>query len=281
MHQYSDEWRNLEQTYHYMLQYTVEGANDPERQKVYRHLVISVYSLADKISEALQLKYSTSFEYQKKRSFEKLPINNLSEYLTNLEDYYAQLELKSLVSSPSSENPDNIGEAQLHQQKIISLFYHFWFCDTLASNEINFLNNFFQSHLISSAYKALIVSALSMSLIRFFDEKKFSVLFDAYELEDLEIKQRAIVVLLINLFKYDSRLPFYPEITGRFDILSENTRFRNNLEQIIIQFIRTRETEKIQQKIKDEIIPEMIKISPNLKNKINPPQFVGRRALTE
>jgi len=31
-----DEWRTLEETYQYMLQYTVEGIKDPERQKVYR-----------------------------------------------------------------------------------------------------------------------------------------------------------------------------------------------------------------------------------------------------
>ncbi len=51
--------------------------------------------------------------------------------------------------------------------------------------------------------------------------------------------------------------------------MNEDPGFKRNLERVIIQFIRSKETEKIQKKIKDEIIPEMIKISPNLKDKIN------------
>ena len=90
-----------------------------------------------------------------------------------------------------------------------------------------------------------------------------------YETEKNEINQRALIALLINFYRYDSLMQFYPAIVGRLKILNENPGFKRNLERIIIQFIRSKETEKIQQKIKDEIIPEMIKISPNLKDKIN------------
>jgi len=64
-------------------------------------------------------------------------------------------------------------------------------------------------------------------------------------------------------------MPFYPALQGRVKLLSENPDFVRQLETVIIQFIRSKETEKIQKKIADEIIPEMIKISPNLKDKIN------------
>ncbi len=61
-----DEYRNLEETYHYMLKYTVEGIQDPERQKVYLKLIVSVFSLADKVNEAIRLRFSSSLEYEKK-----------------------------------------------------------------------------------------------------------------------------------------------------------------------------------------------------------------------
>ncbi|MEN8115474.1 MAG: tetratricopeptide repeat protein [Bacteroidota bacterium] len=267
---YLDEWRNLEQTYNYMLKYTVEGIQDPERQKVYRKLIVSVLELTDKVYEAVRLKLSSSLEYEKKRSFEGISIN-FTDQLNKLEDFYLQEELKSLVndadvtSSESTEKDD----AKSHQQEIVKLFYYTWFRDKLKSEEIGFLQKFFSSDLISHKYKSLVVSALILSLLRYFDEKKFSLLFDLYETEEVEINQRAIVGLLIGLYNYDLRLPFYPAITGRLKILNENPDFKQNLERVIIQFIRSKETEKIQQKIKDEIIPEMIKISPNLKDKIN------------
>jgi tetratricopeptide (TPR) repeat protein len=58
-------------------------------------------------------------------------------------------------------------------------------------------------------------------------------------------------------------------------IINEDPGFKENLGRVIIQLIRSRETEKIQNKIRDEIIPEMIKISPNLKNKINLEGLMG------
>ena len=64
-----DEWRNLDQTYHFMLKYTVEGIQDPERQKVYRKLIVSVYELADKVYDAARFRFSSALEYEKKRSF--------------------------------------------------------------------------------------------------------------------------------------------------------------------------------------------------------------------
>jgi tetratricopeptide (TPR) repeat protein len=108
-----------------------------------------------------------------------------------------------------------------------------------------------------------------LSLQRYFDTEKFALLFDAYNSEEAEINQRALVGLLVNLYRYDLRLPFYPEVTGRLKILNENPEFKRNLERVIVQFIRSKETEKLQQRIRDEIMPEMIKISPNLKDKIN------------
>lgn len=266
---YLDEWRTLEQTYHYMLQYTVEGIQDPERQKVYRHLIVSVFELADNVYENIRLKSYVSTEYEKKRNFRNQFIADFETFFTGLEDFYLQRELRSLVNEVDIKSSVEKEDVKKHQQQIISLFYHIWFRDNLNSVEIEFLKKFFSSPLILTSYKSLIISALTLSLQRFFAEEKFTLLFDAYEMEEKEINQRALVGLLISFYKFDFRMPFYPAITGRLQILNEDPKFKQNLERIIVQFIRSKETEKIQQKIKDEIIPEMIKISPNLKDKIN------------
>lgn len=265
---FSDEYRNLEQTYHYMLKYTVEGIRDPERQKVYRHLIVSAFELADKIYEALRLKYSLSVEYEKKRAFRDRYLSEFEPFLAELEDFYLDKELKSLAGSEMITS-DKETELKQHQQNIIQLFYHIWFRDKWSEEEAAFLESFFSSALVQTSWKSLIVSGVLLSLQRYFDEKKFTLLYRLYESEENEINQRALVALLINLFRYDSRIPFYPEITGRLEILNESPEFKRNLERVIVQFIRSRETEKIQKKIKEEIIPEMIKISPNLKDKIN------------
>lgn len=263
-----DEWRNLEQNYSYMLKYTVEGIQDPERQKVYQKLIVSVFELCDKIYDELLVKGSSTITFEKKRGFKPEQLN-FSTLLSELEDFYLQEELVVLVDNAEVKKLSKQIDAREQQQKFITLFYFFWFQNKLNNEHTDFLNALLKSELIEKSYKSLMVSAVLMSLLHYFDEAKFSVLFEAYGHEDLEVNQRAIVSLLIGFYRYDQRLPYYPAITGRLKILNENPDFKQNLEQVIIQLIRSKETEKIQKKITDEIIPEMIKISPNLKDKIN------------
>ncbi len=269
--QFRDQHLNLKQTYHYMLKYTVEGIKDPERQKIYRSLIVSTFELSDKVVESLLSRYSGSFEYEKKRALPNLYINGLDEYLKKLENFYIEKDLQILIKETTSgeENGEKLQAG--HHQSFFVLFYHIWFRDILPDYEIKSLRDFFMSKHIPTHYKAIIITSLTFSLFRFFDENKFTLLFEIYETgnEDEEVRQRALVGLLINLYYYDLRMPFYPEITGRLKILYEAPGFKSNLEKVILQFIRSKETEKIRRMITDEILPEMIKISPNIRNKLN------------
>ena len=264
---YYDEYRNLEETYHFMLKYTVEGINDPERQEVYRKLIISVFELADKVYEAVRLRFSPSFEYEKKRIFKNNFITGLKAYISELEDYY--LNYNDTISAGNEDIKDKNQDPGVYHQKMHRLFYHIWFRDKIDQAEKEAILEFFLSPVIAVPYKSFIISALILSLQRFFDKEKFSILFEIFDNEEEQLKQRALTGLVINLYKYDNRLLNYPSLTGRLKILDENPAFKHDLERIIIQFIRSRETEKLQKIIRDEIIPEMIRISPNLKNKIN------------
>ena len=251
-----------------MLKYTVEGIKDPERQKIYQHLLVSTFELADSTNENLKMKFSQSVEYQKKRGFTKLFIPNLPEFLAQLEDYSVQKELHSIINELNRDN-DSIRKAEAHLQKIFTLFYHYWFRNKLTEEEIHFFRTFIQHESFPFYEKALLVTGLTLSLLRYFDENKIALLFECYDTEDVEINQRALIGLLIGLYHYDQRMPFFHGITGRLQILIEHPRFKVNLENTILQFIRSKETEKIQRILQDEIIPEMLKISPNLRNKLS------------
>ncbi len=261
---YYDEYRNLEENYHFMLKYTMEGTSDPERQKVYLKLIVSVFELADKINGALLLKLSPALEYEKKRALSGSFITDLESHLKEIRDFYRSngKNTKSAAQSPEEASGEQ-------QQKIRGLFYQIWLTDKLKPEEAGPLQEFLTDSRVPEPYRSFMVTSLTLSLQRFFDREKFSLLFNAFSVKEAGINQRALTGLLINLYKYDSRMPFYPEITGRLKILNDSPSFKLNLERIILQFIRSKETEKLQQRIRDEIIPEMIKISPNLKNKIN------------
>ena len=272
---FRDEYHNLEQTYKYMLQYTVEGINDPERQKVYKHLLISAFELTDKVIENLRMRFSALLPYQKKRGFAHLYLENLSKTYHEIEDFHVHNELQSLIDESISPQTGKQESARIHTEKLNYIFYHFWFRDLLNYDELNFVRNFLSGESIPIHEKALLVTALTFSLARYFDEQKFNLLFEAYDTTDELVRQRALVGLMISLYQYDLRLPFFTQITGRLAILNEDPEFKRLFEKVILQFIRSKETEKLQRRLQDEILPEMMRISPNLRNKLNMDNLMG------
>jgi tetratricopeptide (TPR) repeat protein len=252
---YYDEYRNLEENYHFMLKYTVDGIFDPERQKIYNKLIVSLFELNEKIYENLRLRFSASFEYEKKRA---LKGTGTGEFLKQYGEF--------IIPGDTSETPVEINMG--FQEKMQGLFYGIWFTDRFTPDEAGYLRDFFLSRQLPVPYRSLILTALTLGLQRFFDPEKFMVLFDLCTSEDEEIRQRAMVGLLINLYKYDPRLPFFPSISERLRNLNDTRKFKHDLERVILQIFRSKDTEKLQKHI-GEVLPEMIKISPNLRNKIN------------
>jgi tetratricopeptide (TPR) repeat protein len=264
----------LEQNYRYMLKYTVEGISDPERQKVYHHILFATFELADLCADHLKMKYSTSLEYQKKRGFARFFFGNIHEYFRELESFHLENELRSLIEASSFDKKNEL-EEERHFQKLINLFYHYWFKNKLSEEEISVFKLFIQNPHIPVYEKSLLVTSITLSQLLFFDEQKIMLLFEGYESNQEEVNQRALTGLLLTLYHYDSRLSLFPAITARFTLLNEKPYSRQHIEKVILQLIGSKETEKIQRKLQDEILPEMMKLSPNLRNKFSIEAMLG------
>lgn len=261
------ELENIETTYKYMLQYMLSGADDPEREKVYGNLLKSTYGLADKLSYLLQEKFHHRYYFQNKRA---LPVDQRSGCVGlahSLQEIAAKISLSDLLEEADSGTSIELQKEQERQAD--ALFKCIWLNQDLNREEQKALSVALQDKAIPFHYRALLISALLLSLKEFFDEEKILLLIDAYELEEEELRQRALVALILVLYTYDSRLHVYPSIQNRLYHLTEDPEFIKNVNTIIKQFILTKETEKITKKINEELLPEMMKISPKISQKIN------------
>ncbi|HOU31484.1 MAG TPA: hypothetical protein PLG42_09510, partial [Bacteroidales bacterium] len=61
--QFRDEYENLAMTYRNILQYTIEGVKDPERDKIYNILLRSIINLADRVKQDILSYYSGWYAY--------------------------------------------------------------------------------------------------------------------------------------------------------------------------------------------------------------------------
>ncbi len=259
-----DDLYNLELTYKSMLKYTFDGVSDPEQQKVYNNILKSCYDLSDTIFSSIYTAQSNTIFHETRRSINNTPNSSIIKTIDEFYSEYAKIHMANQANILIEES------ASSHQ-----LFNCIWVCSKITKEEQTRINSLINDDNIHYSIKCILISAITISLLQEFNEGKILILFNAISNQEDTIIQRALTGLILTLFKYDNRLFLYPEIKSRLSLLQENAKLTRNILTIIIQLIRTRETEKISSKLNDEILPEVVKMQPNLRNKLDLENLLG------
>ena len=250
-----DTHYNIEVTYKSLLRFTVEGFTDTGRQEIYNHMISDIFILTDNVFAELMIHDGKGYYYE---TFRKI----LSSGTTFNEVYYRYFGILE-----DSENLES-------ESVSYDLFEYLLIWEPIWSKE-NDLNELFYSSKVLWYQQCVFTSAMTIQLLHKFNEKGLGFLFSLTEHPSLQVQQRALVGLLLVLYKYDSRLQYYPEIMKYLIALRESKAMPDILKTIIVQFLRTGDTESLVKKMQDEIIPQMAKIHPNLRNRLDLDNILG------
>jgi len=265
--EFKDRLEDLEQNYRFLLQYFVLGVEDLQRKTVYNKLISKTLVLNSELREELLIRNSTNFEYTQKRYFPHTKHHNSPKELLDAFNYFHK---QSKLFLQNEENHEiELKRLQSNYELLFSeLFRWFWLTTTYNSDDKDLFNQITSIKYNGWVEKSLLISALTLNLWRMFDESKLILLFDVCMSENKQVQQRALVGLCFVMSKYNRILTYFPQIRNRLVLLTDNQHIVENLQNIIIQIIATSETESITKKMQEEILPEMMKISPLLKDKM-------------
>lgn len=229
-----DEYEKMDTTYNLLLKYFAQDSADPQREDIYKQLQRDILYIVDRIEE-----------YYKGK--ETKDTSNIYYF------YNRQIDLEAIVSN------------LLEDEKQIDLvFLRIVLTDKVESNIKSSIESIFESNKISTLNKTTLVSAVTLSLIRFFDENKFLILLKLYRNEELEISMRAIIGLIIAMSIHEKRLNFHPNIISQIKLLNEVPENAKTIELVILQLIKSLETKQIITEFQKEILPEMMKMQPDI-----------------
>ncbi len=265
-----DEYDNIEMTYKNMLSYTIEGINDPERPKVYLKLIQSILGLADRLRQDILSRYSgwnTYWVMQQTLKEQKLTGKTLVE---TVDDLMFKSELDEWLKLSNEINPDPESEITIkHKQLIRKIFNHLWLTDYYGDAEDSLIDIIISSGKFRWFESSIFVSAITLSAFRTFQPEKLQYLIGFYEAGQEKVMERALSGLILNLHFYNDRILLYPEITSRISGMSEDKMFREHCRLIVLQTIRSRETENLSKKLHDEILPKVAKLKPRIEEKLD------------
>lgn len=263
------QYESLDETYENLLKYSVEGVEDPEREKIYTRLLVSVLELADLSIQSAYLDTSDQYIYQLKKKIEIESKQIKEAAINSIEDLAFDEELSEVLKGSLETITDQKAEYNNHQEVLIKIFNLIWLTDKFKDTDIKLVNSIWEAKNFPWYEQAIIISALTLSAIRCFDVKKIELLIDYSSNTDSQVKQRALVGLFLNLYIYDRWIPFYPELKEKIETLGTREDIEKHIELITIQLLKSKETEKITKKLEDEILPEMVKFQPLLKDKLD------------
>lgn len=250
-----NQLEQLQTSYQYMLEYMRQGAEDPERWNLHKKLIADTWEIADR-SRILMLDAISSKYYHEVRRTPKsatLATYDLTKITEILECF------NEILSTENQASKDTEEQLKRHEETLKYLFLQTWTNTGWTSQEEEAAQGMLLSEQISMEDLCVFTSSIMLSLMECFDTRKIIWLLDAYKYPQTHVSQRALVSLLIILHIYKERIGFYPGLQEKIASMSELTAFRKDVAQIYRQMLLCQETEKIDKKMREEIIPEMIK----------------------
>lgn len=271
--------KNIE-TYKNILKYSFELGDDPERDKVYFRLVKSLLELADDVKEELIVQFNMLTYYRLHRKPEWKSDQTEEEAAAWLNQISLEKEVEAFLKDEHNGQADE-KESEGEEKTLTNLFTSVWLSDKLSDNQIALLQKIRESQFLPWYYKSLVVSGLSLSFLRHFDIRKLNLLFEFYQQSEYQVWQRALIGILIGLYVNDQRIHLYPEINQRLKAFQSDKKWNKSIEAIIIQFLRARETEKIAAKIKEDFMPDIMKMRSKLEDKLNLKELLSEKLLED
>ncbi|MFO7978296.1 MAG: tetratricopeptide repeat protein [Bacteroidales bacterium] len=262
----NEQLDELMATYRNILKHSFSAVKDPRREEVYHYLIRTLLELADELRELLLTDLAATNIYRMKHHLEREKRMERKEALALLESLTFDRELQGLLRDVNVENSQ---ELTSREEALTRVFNIIWLTDKYTDAEIELLKAASTSRQLPWHDKALIVSALTISLLRYFDVNKFRLLFLFVSQKQQRVWERAMVGLFVCFLKYNDRYYLYPVLEEKTRELADFPNIQQNIEGILVQFTKSKETEKVRKKWEEEIMPAMMKMRPRIEEKLD------------
>lgn len=261
LHNLQDELKKVEETYKYMIHYLIEGYSDSGREQMLLEITTSLNYLNDSLLRERIAKDSSDLYFSTLR-LERVRKGNVQEKLSNFR------KTESLASL-AREAGGNMEIRKKADDELGDLFASVWTMYGDSSDSYLRLKEAVVDPDASMQLKSQIISALLLGNLKFYDRKGLQCLLDIYDSDiDEKIAARALTAVFLIVASHQERIASDPKMIARLQHLNDSPVNYCRLREILMNIIKSRDTERISSKMKNEVLPELMKIRPEILNKL-------------
>lgn len=242
-----DECQKIEEAYLLMLKYFSEGVEDEQRDEVYGQLRQRMLALSQKIKRQRELKESTSLYYSKLRAVARQS-RTLLYYTKKLRTISSRDLFLDITGTQDVDNSER-------ERCVEELFDYIWVTAALSKEDHEELSSMFlDEQFVSDGEKQWLTSALTLSALSFYDEKKLELLTTLSAHNSMAVACRAIVGLSLVAMHHRDILKVscphyifdsYPDVSATWSMLqvfcltlSNTKHIRKQIEQNFMPLVK-------------------------------------------
>ncbi len=260
------DWRvtdtidHLEQSYSMMLRYAVGGVDDPVRDEIYDSIVKGIYGVLDHVSRE-KGRPSSPLIYFSTLRYEAMQADTLKSLADRYESLLSRMSLYNLAAGNQAASE---ADRQLLVETERRIFNRVWVTFPFHGEDAAIVSTMLSAENMPLYFKEMLVSALLLGLTGYYDGRRVELLLDTYATSpsrrlSVTALCAALMALYINRTRVSARC-----IEKRIDSLRDTTSWHDDVKAVFLEFIRSRDTERISRKMQDELLPDMMKLRPDI-----------------
>lgn len=270
----TSEINRLRDTYKFLCKFALDGAEDPSRSVQYNRIKSSLSKLALNILRESEINESNRLYFGIVRFERMQKDSNISLLLDN---YRKMNDRYSLMQFEGKGNP-NSGEVakikKILETQTERIFNLIWVSHPMTKEDTDAIEAALKDETLPFGFKRQLVSALLLASIDCYDECKLEIFARTYLNGDAELQIYVAVALLLSLW-CNRHIAMGERLSVILEALSEDNQWNSDVRSIFRLFALKRDSERIERIVNDEIIPDMIRLKPDLEKRL------GKQTLEE
>lgn len=257
----SDALEGIGRTYAYMLHYLAAGQQDPERERLYSDIREDLYGIVRAIEYKAEVADSSTLYYNTARNCSIAPKS----------PSLLARRYRTFSDMATLEERNDPGYDMILKQREATLRDIFDCVWTIRPGH---------KHLIEEAaaiaadketdytLASLIIAALTMGALHTYDRDKLIALLDIDSKVSQRLGARTLAGILLILYRNARRLENDYTLRLRFETWTDNLLNYRRLREMVMVLVRTAGSLEMAGKLKNEVLPDIMKASPEIMEKL-------------
>ncbi len=244
-------------TFRYMIHYLLEGIPDEGREKMLSDISEQLRAYADRALRKVRSVDSSDYYYSLLR-FNTLRDEHVSNILREYGEISSEMSLAELAGN-------DVYELRKRRETQLTRLFNALFTSLGADADYADLTRYINSGYADQNITSQALSAMTLSMLCYYDRAKLSAMIDIYEnAQSSEVAARALVGIVLAMIDNGPRIEADKMIMARLSLWNDSIETYRRLLEVIKAIIGTRDTERVSAKLKDEVIPELMKLRPDI-----------------